>query len=117
MWQMLKASAQILDRIWSHQNRAKIWEGTKWYASPPAGLLLHLDACSSVWKSYATCALFLSANQQPQDCEILINNLLQLVRLHEKFTEDGIHAHLPARGWRASFFKWKDTRAMGFWLP
>jgi hypothetical protein len=55
---------------------------------------------------------FLPINN-PEDCEILINNLLQLVRLHEKFTEDRIHAHLPARGWRASFFKWKDTRANG----
>jgi hypothetical protein len=65
MWQMLKASAQILDRIWSHQNGAKIWEGTEWYASPPASLffdiwmLVHLHGSPKT-----TCALFLPADQQ-----------------------------------------------------
>jgi hypothetical protein len=95
------------------------------YGKEPNGMPAHQQAfsltsgclfiCMEVLKPHVHYFFLLINN--PEDCEILTNNLLQLVRLHEKFTEDRIHAHLPARGWRASYFKWKDTRAMGFWLP
>jgi hypothetical protein len=64
MWQMLKASAQILDRIWSHRMEPK-------YGKEPNGMPANQQAFFYIWmlihlygSPTTTCALFLSANQQ-----------------------------------------------------